>query len=253
MKNHFYISYCGNKRNEVEEIYKYIEPLITKDSVFIEPFCGSCAISYYLWLKHPKLKFKLNDGDNFLYEMFKIIRNKKKAKKLNDWYNELMEQEITKEQYKVIIKEKTIYSTFLKKKFYAMREGLYPIKHGKTTFKDFDITKCGIYDFFNNADIEYSNIDAVKFLRKYKKDKNNIIFLDPPYINTCNQSYDYQGNNNIYEYLFYHDIDNFKCHLLGIFEQNWIIKLLFKDNIIHDYQKRYDISHRKTTHLIISN
>ena len=52
------------------QMKKYIK----KDTVFIEPFCGSCAVSYYLWLKHPTLKFILNDGDTFLYEMFNLIQ-----------------------------------------------------------------------------------------------------------------------------------------------------------------------------------
>jgi site-specific DNA-adenine methylase len=45
MKNHFYISYFGNKRNEVIDIVKCIPKLETYEKI-IEPFCGSCAISY---------------------------------------------------------------------------------------------------------------------------------------------------------------------------------------------------------------
>ena len=240
MKNHFYISYCGNKRNECDELYLRMKKYIKKDTVFIEPFCGSCAVSYYLWLKHPTLKFILNDGDTFLYEMFNLIRNKTETRKLNKWYNKLMEKHITKEQYKEIVKEDNLYAKYLKKKFYAIREGMYPIRNGITSFKKQDITECGIYDFFNNANIDYKCIDAVELIKQEKDKKNNIIFIDPPYINTCNKQYNYSYNGNIYEYCFKNNIDDFKCVLFGILENNWMIELLFSNNIEHSYDKTYE-------------
>ena len=80
--------------------------------------------------------------------MFNLIRNKTETRKLNKWYNKLMEKHITKEQYKEIVKEDNLYAKYLKKKFYAIQEGMYPIRNGITSFKKQDITECGIYDFF---------------------------------------------------------------------------------------------------------
>jgi site-specific DNA-adenine methylase len=44
MKNHFFYPYFGNKREEVEHIYN-LSDLNNIDTI-VEPFCGSCAVSY---------------------------------------------------------------------------------------------------------------------------------------------------------------------------------------------------------------
>jgi hypothetical protein len=245
--------YAGNKRNECEDLYKRIEKHIKDDTVFIEPYCGSCAVSYYIWLKHPNLKFILNDGDKFLFEMYKLMKNETEINKLNEWYNKLMEEKITKERYKEIIKEDNFYGEYLKRKFYRLRPGMYPEVKGKICFTKKDIREYGIYNFFNNANIEYKCIDAVELIKQEKDKKNNIIFIDPPYINTYNKDYNYEGNGNIYEYCFKNNINKFNCVLFGILETNWIISLLFPNNIIYQYDKKYEQSKKKTTHLIIAN
>jgi 16S rRNA G966 N2-methylase RsmD len=251
MKNHFYISYPGNKRDEVEKIYDLIKDSINENTVIIEPFCGSCALSYYIWSKHPTIKFILNDSSKFLFEMFNIFKNDDELNKLNDWYNDKLNNKINKDEYIKIVKNNDTYSTFLKKKYYCIREGLFPNDNRK--FNNIDLKKYPIYNFFKNANIKYSNGDAIDLINKEKNNKDNIIFLDPPYINTCNEYYDYRDVGNIYEYLFNNNINKYKCLLIGVFENNWMIKLLFKKNIILEYDKLYQQSKKKTTHLYISN
>lgn len=48
-KNHFVLQYEGNKRNEVDIIYKMIENFEVKN--IIEPFCGTCAFSFFFIFK----------------------------------------------------------------------------------------------------------------------------------------------------------------------------------------------------------
>jgi site-specific DNA-adenine methylase len=36
----------GNKRNELKLLLPIIEPEITDKTIFIEPFCGSCIVSF---------------------------------------------------------------------------------------------------------------------------------------------------------------------------------------------------------------
>lgn len=249
MKNHFYISYMGNKREEVERIYELIKDFIKPDTVFIEPFCGSCALSYYIWTKHPTLKFILNDSSKFLFEMFNLFKSDEELNKLNDWYNEKIDK-ISKEEYNKIINNNDTYSTFLKKKYFYLREGIFPINknHSKIDLKNYPI-----YNFFRNADIKYINGDAIELIEKEKNNKKNIIFIDPPYINTCNIYYDYNDSSNIYEYLFNNNINKYKCSLIGVFENSWIIKMILKKNIILEYEKIYQMSKRKTSHIYISN
>ena len=43
MKNHFLISYAGNKRNECENIFNYCKFLLNNNEIdtIVEPFCRS--------------------------------------------------------------------------------------------------------------------------------------------------------------------------------------------------------------------
>jgi hypothetical protein len=250
MKNHFYISYAGNKRTEVEALYNLIKNKINENTIIVEPFCGSCALSYYIWLLHPNIKFKLNDMNPFLFEMYNLLKNDTKIEKLEKYYNNIIKK-ITKSEYNILIKKEDTQNQFLKKKFYSIREGLYPINK---TFSEIKIKNYPIYKFFNEANIQYTNKDALKIIEEEKNNENNIIFLDPPYINTCNKFYDYETTSqNVYEYLFKNNINDYKCLLIGIFEKNWIVNMLFFNNIIDTYNKLYQTSKKRTEHITISN
>jgi site-specific DNA-adenine methylase len=59
--SHLYFCYIGNKRNE----YKFIEDKFNFDGIenIIEPFCGSAAISFNIWLKHKdRFNYYINDN-----------------------------------------------------------------------------------------------------------------------------------------------------------------------------------------------
>ena len=56
MKNHFFFSYCGNKREEVEHIYNLLD--LNNIDTIVEPFCGSCAMSYYIWTQNKDKNYK---------------------------------------------------------------------------------------------------------------------------------------------------------------------------------------------------
>jgi hypothetical protein len=72
-------------------------------------------------------------------------------------------------------------------------------------------------------------------------------------VNTSNAAYT-NYDMNIYEYLFYNNINDFKARVYLILENMWFIKLLFKNNIIRDtYNKIYQGSRKNTEHVIISN
>ena len=46
MKTHFYITYPGNKRSEMKGLYPYLD--FTNIDTIVEPFAGSCAVSFYI-------------------------------------------------------------------------------------------------------------------------------------------------------------------------------------------------------------
>ena len=89
-------------------------------------------------------------------------------------------------------------------------------------------------------------------MNKYKDNNKAFIFLDPPYLISCNSFYQ-DAKLNIYEYLSIHTIDKMKCKVLLCLEDNWIINLLFKKYITMKYDKIYQMTKKKTTHLIMDN
>jgi len=248
MKNHFFISYSGNKRQEVENIYNTLKLRGVK--IIIEPYCGTSALSFYIANKHPKkYKYILNDIDDNLIKLYTIAKDNEKLKVLENTINDMI-LNIDKIKYLEILKQKTFESYIIKNKIYSIRPGLFPndYKH-----KNINLCNVPIIKFLQTENIEITNEDAITCYKKYKDDKNNLIFLDPPYLASCNDMYTDKQNTNIYEFLFNNCIKNEKSNIILCLENNWIIKLLFKNNEHLTYEKKYEMSKRKTEHIIISN
>lgn len=250
MKNHFYMAYWGNKREEVERIYETLN-LDGIDTV-VEPFAGTSAISYYIWTKRPDLTFVLNDSDKNLFKMFNILRDDKAIEAFEAKYKSYFEG-IDKVKYNEIIKTDDVEAWYLKNKFYSIRPGLYPTT--KVVKTEINLKACPIAKFYREAKISFTCGDAIAVIDEYKDKANCALILDPPYINTSNEFYrydDFKKSVNIYEYLALNDIKKFKAYFMAILENNWIIKLLFRDNTIVEYSKMYQTSKKKTTHFVIT-
>ena len=251
-KNHFYIPYYGNKRSEVKNIVDCIPNLETYKKI-IEPFCGSCAISYYIWTLYPDKEFILNDNNIYLKEMYDLIKDDEKIKEFEDEINNNVLNNVldTKEHYINYIKNNDLKGWFVKNKYFKIRPGLYEqtTKNRKFYIKDYPI-----YNFFKNGNIIFSCEDSIECYESYKNDKLNCIIMDPPYLMCCNDFYK-EKNVNIYEYLFKNNINLQNAFICLILEEIWIIKLLFPENIYNviKYNKIYQTNKRKTVHIIVTN
>ena len=264
MKNHFFFGYFGNKRQEVEKIYSHFIKLKNITHI-IEPFCGSAALSYFISINEPKkYKYILNDNNNYLIELYKIARNNEELDNLIIRINCYVERirNITsikeqKEEYMKIIIIDNLETYIIKNTIYSIRAGLYPsdAKRLKTmlglNFYD-KLKKCDIIKFLQNEDITFTNGCGIKCLETYKNDVNNFIFLDPPYLESCNTYY-LNPDVNIYEYLYNNNINEYNSNILLCLNDMWITRLLFKKNIKESYDKRYDSSNKKAKHIIIEN
>jgi site-specific DNA-adenine methylase len=263
MKNHFIISYPGNKRNEVQNV-EFIHDIKNLKNIktICEPFAGTAAFSYYLSTLYPKkFKYILNDIDSNLIELYKTIKNEELIQIINDEmnikinnFNKYDNDKDRGEYYKTIIKEKTFISWLFLHKIYNIRPGFYPLIVRVKQVKKFDLTEFPIYNFIKNEDVEILNGDGIKLLKDNINNKSFLYFIDPPYLCVANQFYDFY-NCNIYEYFNENDIKKFKSKLILILENNWIIKLLFKKYIStgKTYAKTYQKSKNKTEHIIIMN
>jgi len=264
MKNHFFIAYQGNKREEVELIYNNLDLENTK--YIVEPFCGSSALSFYISSKHPKqFTYILNDTNNLLIELYEIFRNEEK---LNTLYNEILNEcydengdFMSKEKYKIHSKNKfnNVLSYFISHKFYSITPGLYPLinkQHKKENFiKVF--FNYPIINFLQTENIIFSSIDGVDIFNKYINNKEAIIFIDPPYIFSENSIYKKnKDEQNIYELLISNSkqyINEDKTLLLLCIEKTIFTDVLFKDYESFYYDKKYQNKHRRTEHIVFHN
>jgi len=257
MKNHFFLSYAGNKRKEVKTIYENIN--LTNIKIIVEPFCGTSALSYYIWLnnKDKNYKYILNDNNKFLIELYNIAKDDNKLKDFHkeivNIYNSIYDlPEIEhKKAYDKIDINKDLISWFFKNRIYSIRYGLFPIKKIKIEILN-NILNAPIIEFIKNADITFTNNNGLEVYKLYCNDKKTLIFLDPPYLSRENSFYK-TPSAEIYEYLFNNDIKKNKAYIVLCLENSWIIKMLFKNKKNITYEKYYDISHIKTEHILISN
>ncbi len=255
MKNHFFCSYWGNKRTEVEEIYKYLN--FDNIKYIIEPFCGSSALSYYISTQQPKKYiYVLNDIDKNLIKLYKIAQDEIKYNFFICMYELLWRacKDNNKPKYKELVNNNDTICWLLKNKFYKIRNGLYPndgsqrnIKHVKVLFNK------PIINFLRNEKIIFYNEYANNIIMKYNK-PNSLFFCDPPYLLTSNSEYN-SGllevkNYNIYQELLFNK-EQFKTNLYFVLEYMWIIKGLYNNNLIHKYKKKYYGNKKKTVYHFI--
>jgi site-specific DNA-adenine methylase len=205
-KNHFIISYVGNKRNEVDEIYHLIDNYDVQ--YIVEPFCGSCAFSYFLSVKYPKkYTYILNDDNENLINLLKLASNIDELTIFEKTINDILsDPNFNKERY---LQLEGIIKYYIHNKEYSIRPGLFR-KNYKYIYRS--IVNCPIIKFLTTENIIFSNKDGIEIYKEYKN-KNAIIFLDPPYLMADNSLYN-NSSLNIYEYICNNKIKKETSHIL---------------------------------------
>lgn len=257
MKNHFYIGYVGNKRQEVEHILENID--LTNITTIIEPFCGTSAMSYYIHTKYPnKFNYILNDNDQNLMKLYEIAKNGA----IDDFFNRINNlcfneqgEFINKERYKELVNVNDVEGWYIGHKYYCMVSGLYP-KYRKVNPIKKELGK-GLTDFLKTDNVKLSCIDAVDLVDQYKDDEKCLIFLDPPYINLCNDFYNC-GGGNIYEYLNEKReiAANPKSKVVAVVNETWLNDIIFFNYKCIKYSKKYQLGvkkNKKVMHCLYTN
>lgn len=276
MSNLFYYSYYGNKRTEIKHFSDVITKLIAKKEIntIVEPFCGSCALSLDLFVKKAlkTLTYHMNDRDDHLISFFYDVKDNT-CKKYIDYCNDY-NKEFTCEKWKAQIKkyhkepyEPLNYFYFHAFEYESRDPKFYDEKPSirKTlkfeNYKDTD-------EFFKKATLTCQDFRLI--FEKYKDNANALLFLDPPYLDSCNKSYigfevvQDETGRLIDNTKIYIDILNFfkeaKCKIIMILNDNAIIRHLYGPWIKRSYGKTYMSGSsgkgkhkRNTDHLIISN
>lgn len=251
MKNHFIFPYTGNKREEVEEIYKHLE--LTNIQYIVEPFCGTSAMSYYISLKHPKkYTYILNDNNKDLIKLYNIIKDPIHTNFFNCMlellYKYINKQETHDMKKHIYVNALTgVHKYYIHNKFYTMRPGLFPLERIKKM--KYQPLCGGIIDFCRNENIIFRNDDAKEIIIEYNN-KNALFFIDPPYLQACNAFYANAGDLSIYQFILLNTENIINMYL--ILEYTWMIERLFHEYSFIKYEKKYRGVNKKTaTHCII--
>ena len=160
IKDRLSLGCMGNKSRELKLLLPIIEPHITKDTIFVEPFCGSCVVSYNVHKKYD-IKIHVNDIDSFKIQFY---NNMKDEVGLNEFYK--LQDEVFKggEEYyynllgKRRCNMKNEYNTYIiSRSIYGFIYGLY-----STTKKvNKKIISENWIKYFNNAIISNENYKTI--------------------------------------------------------------------------------------------
>lgn len=260
MTSHFYLPYAGNKNREMVEIYPKLN--LENVEIVVEPYAGTCAMSYHIWLKNKNapLRYVLNDMDPFLFELYQVAkdpaRQEEVEKQFNEWvdaFNVFETMDGRKLFYLSLKAKNTFESKLFIHKIYQIRAGLCPTLENTKKANYLCFKKAPVYEFFNTANITFTNNDGLSTYNEYRKEAKAIILLDPPYLLSELTYYQNSSGVKIYEYLGENKMEDEQAKIYLIVENTWIMRLLFKNLMIHQYPKKYENKHTKTIHAIFSN
>lgn len=263
------LPYVGSKRTDIK-FYESKMPKPEDIDISVEMFGGSGYNSLYLFSKNDKIKSIINDNDEKLINFFNEI--KKNPDSVINGFNNLVEPKPSKEQFAKLkeeyiknesdnLRRAILYLFFTK--FHGIRMFLYPTENRKIgTIKKDDYNT--FFEWLKNT--EFTLKDYTEIYTQIKQDKSKkryFIFLDPPYFDSFNKYYVmYQDkftdekiikdNTGMYiEILKY--LKESKKNTMLIINKNCITEYIYKDYIKGEYDKTYQLTKKKTKHLIICN
>ena len=208
------IKWSGSKRSQSEEIIKYFPKEI---NIYYEPFCGGCSVLFQLLHSNIKVKnYVCSDKNKGLIDLWNLIK---------------VNPKLVSDSYSIMWNELNIDDNKERKKqyFYMVRER-YNNKHNPTDFmfimrtttngmprynnngefnNSFHITRNGILPNKLEKIIyqwsEALNKNNVKFInQEYNNivtNKNDFVYLDPPYANTKGMYYGTIDYNILWNWL----------------------------------------------------
>jgi site-specific DNA-adenine methylase len=228
------LSCIGRKDNELKYLLPIIKENINEDTIFIEPFCGSCIVSYNVFKLNTVKEFHINDIDEMRMKFYNDITDISKREEFYKIQDDIIEN--GPDEY-YIYEDKTelgseYISYLFEKRIGTFMFGSFPGKISSTKISD------NWMEFLTIAN--KTNDDWKVIMEKYKDNKNAFIYLDPPYFNMCNNIYTEHDDKKIYidivDYL-----KNSKCKILFSVNKNIITEYIYKDYINNTLQKNKSI------------
>jgi site-specific DNA-adenine methylase len=242
-RNHFIFAWAGNKRNEAPQIVPFMK--LNDIDTFVEPYCGSSAISVYLsntnYGNNKKIKYILNDNDKQLIEIYNILKDDNEIINLEKQINDIIgDKDFNEAKYYELTAKDDLISYILQRTIYYRRIGLFnnsKIRKHKTNVKYIGSL---IQKFMQSQNTELHNKNAIDIIKENIDNDKCIIYLDPPYLKTRNK--DYYKNIDNYEsiYTYLRTLKDVKCKIyLSILLNDDLINSLPNFKVINKYDKVY--------------
>ncbi|MDD5769756.1 MAG: Dam family site-specific DNA-(adenine-N6)-methyltransferase [Candidatus Gracilibacteria bacterium] len=288
--------YVGDKYKLIKEIRQYFPKNINN---FIEPFVGGGSV----FLNIKANKYLLNDVDKNIYKLHEFLDSQKdinsflaKVLKITKKYN--LSKSFTQDIVPLELKQKykkTYYAKFNKTGYENIRKDfnnankkdflvLYILLiygfnrilrfNSKNEFNlpvgNVDFNKnvvsalTNYFDFTSKNIIELSNLDFKNFLEKISFEKDDFVYLDPPYLisfSEYNKIWNEEKELELLNFLDELNKQNIKFAISNITAYkgrkneifiNWMRKYNFK-NIKSNYISYHDNSQKETNEVLVFN
>lgn len=257
----FYFSYAGNKRKEIKNLDNLLENV--KYTKVVEPFGGSCAFSISEYLKNKDLEIYISDIDDeltsFCNNFYKndelimnIVLNIVSNIHNKEDYDRFYKKFCNKIDNNNIIDFCAYY--LFKRTFFKLRQGMY-YRNAKITLNTLQKNKDFLNEFFKKH--MYNCVDYKIIFEQFKNDEDALLFLDPPYLNSCSSFYkkiDCEINFDLLWEDIFDLFNNGKCKIILIVNNNFFMRKVFEKWLYISYDKQYStFKSKKTTHNVFCN
>jgi len=252
MREQNIIGRLGNKTTDIK-YFKHLLPN-TPDNV-VEPFGGTFAVIRNCY-DYPEYNKFVNDNDEMLYS---IYTNPETYKNLCIEINNLCLENVDEKGH-------TIYKNVIEQ-INNMNYDKKLIEYWKQCriVRGTNIKVCKLGIKFDKSieqlkNINFSCVDWYNYTLEHAKNENTFIFLDPPYLFSDNSQYSQckrKENCDVTDIL-YKALEIFKnpttkAKIMLIINDMKIIRWMYKDYILGEYKKIYQLGKREDNHLIICN
>lgn len=189
------LPFQGQKRNQVKNMREILKEF-PDDALYLDVFGGSGLLSQLIKQEKPKARVIYNDFDNYterllhiddtnelLAKIYEILRLYPRSRKISN-----------DDKYKIlnIIKNFDGYKDYLTLSSHLLFSGGYVLNYNELAKKPFFKPKSTIHPVYNAEDylkgVKIVKKDGFELLKEYEN-KDCVLVLDPPYLQTKTEGY----------------------------------------------------------------